>query len=187
MVNGILFLNLYSNSPYVYLLGAETRNSRLLNSMLLIYFSWYIFLLLGIQLVQFIVTMMKKENEVPKKFLCELCSLGANVERDLNNHAKAVHAQINEQICEDCGAAYSSKHGLNLHIKAVHLKIKDHLCQLCPYKTSHSGALTLHVRAVHAKIRDHTCLQCGATFSSLQNFKTHEAQSVANHLQIHLI
>ena len=67
----------------------------------------------------------------------------------------------------------STKKGLHDLTELVYLKINNYKCDECGSSFFSLGNLKSHQKSVHLKIKNHICRECGYGFSEKRNLEKH--------------
>ena len=98
--------------------------------------------------------------------------------KDIEDHVKSDHPDIEGVVCPHCCKLLSKKCTLNRHIEQVHLGLqifKPAKCTECGKVFSKKGHLDRHVRTIHMGLKDESepCPHCGKIFTTKSSLEPH--------------
>ena len=93
-----------------------------------------------------LVSHIRELHKQPEKTTCDVChkELKTNM---LKKHIQDVHTECS---CDECGKVFKKRKNLNDHKRATHKEVELSPCEFCS-KQFKSGLLKLHIRNVHSK------------------------------------
>lgn len=113
-----------------------------------------------------------------KNFICEICSAGFSLLKNLNTH-RGIH-KTGEFGCELCHKVFNTRQKRVQHNRNVHLKVRHHKCGYCNAKFNCNRARNKHMESEHGikikevnKERRHICSECGMRFFAKRDLDKH--------------
>ena len=125
-------------------------------------------------LIAFLTFSVPLEN-IEERKICPICK---SVVKDIEDHVKSDHPDIEGVVCPHCCKLLSKKCTLNRHIEQVHLGLqifKPAKCTECGKVFSKKGHLDRHVRTIHMGLKDESepCPHCGKIFTTKSSLEPH--------------
>ncbi|XP_033110990.1 zinc finger protein 64-like [Anneissia japonica] len=114
-------------------------------------------------------------NERPYK--CQICDYASRNSSQLVVHLRT-HTGDTPFHCQNCSAKFKINSDLNRHMR-VHTKEKPYTCPLCDYRCSMKGNLNVHMKNNHLREKKHVCEDCGTSFCTKRQLKTHMAVHIS--------
>ena len=111
-----------------------------------------------------------KDNQIAKRFPCDLCGYTANRKEWLVAHVNGVHLKVKPFKCDTCNFATTHKRSLAYH------KMKPHLtCEQCPFITVGNSQMKFHMSRHQKSSIDPElkCLDCSFTCKSASELVDH--------------
>ncbi|CAG9864862.1 unnamed protein product [Phyllotreta striolata] len=121
-----------------------------------------------------------KQHKSQKKYLCDICGTGYNIENNLKIHNAAVHSEGTLTTCPICGISLKCQRtaAFNSHLK-IHLVEELQHCNECDAEIEKEDEYARHVisHALSKADSSLTCSYCDVEFKTPQQLKVH----VSNH------
>lgn len=119
------------------------------------------------------ISKSSQEVAARKSFFCSHCHMKFTRIKDKEKHALMEHSYEQPFICQECGARFKMKEDVEKHIQ-LHVGGSFLIqCEVCDQVFKSMGQYHIHYKA-HSGLREFECCQCGKSFSTFSNLKSHE-------------
>ncbi|XP_023945565.1 zinc finger protein 224 [Bicyclus anynana] len=110
-------------------------------------------------------------NESMSPYSCQICCMGFENNRELNEHTQTAHEKLKPFQCSVCQKRFTQQGGLLQHTR-MHTGDRPFACTFCPKAFTQKSGLDQHLR-IHTKVKPYRCVICGKSFCQSVHLQQH--------------